>query len=311
MKVSVIIPCFNVESYIENCLQSVVSQTHQNIEIICVNDGSSDDTSTIIKRFQKHSNFNLQLLNQPNRGAGFSRNIGLKLAKGAYIQFLDADDSLHPKKIEHQINLIDSKKEKPSFLVGDYVLKSSTGEKVIRAYEKRPFLALVSKNLGITSANLWNKKAMMMVNGFNQDLQSTQEYDLMFRLLKAGGDVLFDPLLLTYKINRLTDSITSQNQKENRIRFICLQLRVLDYLNRDGNLDPEVKNYIYHKILYDIRLLYDLDPEKSYQLYQEHIPSSLKLKETPEISKKYVKAYTLFGYQTTQKVWGLYHKLFR
>lgn len=89
--VSVIIPCYNVEKYLRQCLDSVINQTLKDIEIICVDDESSDGTLEILKEYQKKDN-RLKVITQKNAGAGAARNNGLKAAKGQYLSFLDSDD---------------------------------------------------------------------------------------------------------------------------------------------------------------------------------------------------------------------------
>ena len=95
--VSVIIPTFNVEKYVEQCLRSLLEQTFCEFEVICVDDGSSDDTIEIIKRIQAEDD-RICLIEKEHCGrAGVMRNIGLEEAKGQYCLFLDADDFLKKK----------------------------------------------------------------------------------------------------------------------------------------------------------------------------------------------------------------------
>ncbi len=104
--VSVIIPCFNVEGCILRALSSLQTQSYNNLEIICVDDGSSDRSAEIIYQWKiEHPTMNLMLVTQKNSGAPSARNAGLSLARGLYLQFLDADDELLPEKIKHQVYL--------------------------------------------------------------------------------------------------------------------------------------------------------------------------------------------------------------
>ena len=91
MKVSVIIPCYNIEKHLRQCLDSIVNQTLKNIEIICVDDGSSDGTLEILNEYEKRDN-RFKIISQKNAGAGAARNNGLRMAKGKYLSFLDSDD---------------------------------------------------------------------------------------------------------------------------------------------------------------------------------------------------------------------------
>lgn len=97
MKISVILPVFNGEKYIENAIRSVLNQTLTEFELIIVNDGSTDSTSDIINRFKDKR---IKLITQSNKGPGASRNNALKIAEGEYIMFLDADDWFVPNALE-------------------------------------------------------------------------------------------------------------------------------------------------------------------------------------------------------------------
>ena len=90
-KISIIIPAYNVESYIRECLDKIISQTLQDIEIICINDGSTDQTLEIIKEYASKDN-RIQIINQENQGAGIARNNGIKSSNSEYIAFMDPDD---------------------------------------------------------------------------------------------------------------------------------------------------------------------------------------------------------------------------
>lgn len=97
--VSVIIPVYNMEESIKTCVSSVMSQTYTNIEIVLVNDGSTDNSENICSQIAK-SHTNVTLINQENRGVSAARNSGIQTASGQYLTFLDADDTLLPNAIE-------------------------------------------------------------------------------------------------------------------------------------------------------------------------------------------------------------------
>ena len=101
--VSVIIPLYNAEKYIAETLQNVLEQTYSPIEILVVDDGSSDNSLAIARTFECK---NVKIFTQPNCGASAARNLGLREAKGDFIQFLDADDLLSENKIEQQIKIL-------------------------------------------------------------------------------------------------------------------------------------------------------------------------------------------------------------
>jgi len=110
--ISVIIPMYNVEKYIVRCLSSIIEQTYENLEIILVNDGSTDDTKMICQSFVENDD-RIKLHSVENAGVSAARNLGITLAKGAYIQFIDSDDyitkdyisTLYELIIDHSVDL--------------------------------------------------------------------------------------------------------------------------------------------------------------------------------------------------------------
>lgn len=98
-KISIIIPVYNVEKYLRECLDSILNQTFQDIEIICVDDGSTDKSLEILQEYKRKDD-RFVILQQRHAGAGVARNHGIKLAEGKYIQFLDSDDYFDPTLLE-------------------------------------------------------------------------------------------------------------------------------------------------------------------------------------------------------------------
>lgn len=99
VEISIIIPVYNVEKYLRECLDSILAQTFQDFEIICVDDGSTDKSLEILQEYKRKDD-RFVILQQRHAGAGAARNHGLKLAEGKYIQFLDSDDYFEPTLLE-------------------------------------------------------------------------------------------------------------------------------------------------------------------------------------------------------------------
>lgn len=98
-KISIIIPSYNGEHFVKKCLESVMQQTYSNLEIICVDDGSSDKTFEILKKMQSLDN-RIHLISQKNSGLSGARNAGLRIASGSYVMFVDSDDWLEYNSLE-------------------------------------------------------------------------------------------------------------------------------------------------------------------------------------------------------------------
>ena len=99
VKVSVIIPVYNVEDYLTECLDSIINQTFSDIEIICVNDGSTDNSLSILESYKKSDN-RIKVFSQENAGQGAARNKGVENSCGVYVCFVDADDYIPHDAIE-------------------------------------------------------------------------------------------------------------------------------------------------------------------------------------------------------------------
>lgn len=108
-KVSVIIPCYNFGDYIEECVTSINNQTYSNVEIIVVNDGSTDGTKEILERLRQTYS-KIKVINKNNEGVSSARNDGLNAATGKYVMFVDGDDYLAPDCVSYMKSLIEERK---------------------------------------------------------------------------------------------------------------------------------------------------------------------------------------------------------
>lgn len=104
--VSIIVPVYNVEDYLKICLDSIINQTYKNLEIILVNDGSTDRSGKICDEYSKVEN-RIFVKHNENHGVSYSRNYGINLAKGKYLMFIDSDDSIKPTYVEKMVSAIE------------------------------------------------------------------------------------------------------------------------------------------------------------------------------------------------------------
>ena len=103
--VSIIVPIYNVDKYLEECIESLKNQTYKNLEIILINDGSTDNSEQICRKEEKQDN-RIVFINKNNGGSASAKNVGLKIAKGDYIAFVDSDDFIELDMIEYMVNTI-------------------------------------------------------------------------------------------------------------------------------------------------------------------------------------------------------------
>ena len=161
--VSVIIPVFNVEKYLRECLDSLIKQTLKDIEIICVDDGSIDSSLDILNEY-KAKDGRIIVLTQENKNAGVARNTGLSIAKGEYLSFLDSDDIFEPTMLEDMYNTAikdNSDTVVCTFCIYNEKTKESGNIKIIedKFVKKSPFSAVDIKDdiFTFSSPNAWTK----------------------------------------------------------------------------------------------------------------------------------------------------------
>ncbi|MFW5983003.1 MAG: glycosyltransferase family 2 protein [bacterium] len=219
---SIIIPLYNASQFIAQTLDSVFTQTYHQIEVICVDNNSSDNSIEIVKKYMDEHHSNITLLKEKKQGAPHARNLGLKHARGDFIQFLDADDYLLPDKIEKQIQFL--KQTGADFVTAEHYTLSNNEKKHKQRNFITPWQALISGEIGITSSALFKKECINQIDGFDTTLSSNQEKDLYFRLLSNGFNVTQMKEPVFFK-NVHTGSISSQTKKHERLinllNFLC------------------------------------------------------------------------------------------
>lgn len=207
-KVSVIIPTYNRCKYVQEAIDSVLTQTYQSLEVFVIDDGSTDGSRDILpnKYYDR-----VQYYWQENQGESAARNHGLGLAKGQYIAFLDSDDIWSPKKIATQVAVLEEKKHQQAVAVCSSVWRIDEKGKQIdttpvgRAKElsKRKLSDYFSgsKIYAPPSNLLIRSKAIKEIAGFDEEIQYGEDWDLLIRLRQLGEIVFIDQPLLYYRVH--------------------------------------------------------------------------------------------------------------
>ena len=173
--VSIIIPVYNAEKFIDETISSVIEQTYTNWELLLVNDCSTDNSEKIIQKYLKDDRIKL-INNKTNSRTAISRNNGIKAAKGKYICFLDADDKWDSKKLEKQINFIKQKKCEFSFTGYEFADKDCipNGKKV-HVPEK------ISYKQALKNTTIWTSTVMF-------DMTKLSKEDIYMPIVDRGQD---------------------------------------------------------------------------------------------------------------------------
>lgn len=278
--VTAIIPCYNCEKWIGRAVNSVLAQSYPNIEILLIENNSTDNTFEILKTLEKDYPAKISVYVEKKKGAGAARNHGLIKAKGKWIQFLDADDELLPEKIAKQMAIVAT--HNPDIIIGDYTKirsikrgKNSAVEKITRQNiiaKDDLWAGLINSRLGITSANLWRKTSLLQVDGWNEELSSSQEYDMLFRLLKLKAKVIISHQLQTI-VHAQSDSVsrTSNTDDDKQFKLYLnrydLRRRIYEFLHENNLLTPNYKQDLYLYLYFHLLLI----SEVNLSYFKQHI----------------------------------------
>lgn len=195
--VSVIIPAYNAVETIIPCVKSVLNQTYENLEIIVVNDGSTDATRMTLTEYKKELCIdNLQIISQANAGPSAARNLGIELARGEYVAFLDSDDLWMQNKVQAQMQVFIT--QTSAKIVGSTFRRKGRPEEISEVSVRK----LVYHNYFATSAVMCHKCVFNTLR-FNEEQKYSEDYRLWMEVLfQYGGGFLLNEKLVAWANRR-------------------------------------------------------------------------------------------------------------
>ena len=231
--ITVVIPCYNAAAYVGDAIESALSQTYRPVEVIVIDDGSTDGSLGVIKSFGDAIRYE----SGPNFGVAVARNRGIHLARGELIQYLDADDVLHPDKLARQVPF--AIENKPAITYCDYE-RRERGQSEIAKVPYRdcgqvdPVVFVVRMPQLTTAAPLHWKSVLQQIGGFREDLRCSDEYDLHMRLACRGFRFVRLREVL-YTVRKTFGNLTSDRSRvvSTALRARCL---AMEYLKETGKL---------------------------------------------------------------------------
>ncbi|MFK8037012.1 MAG: glycosyltransferase family 2 protein [Crocinitomicaceae bacterium] len=207
--VTTVIPCYNCEDYILETVNSVLDQSHKAIELICVNNNSSDSTLQILHEIAKSDN-RVLVLNETQPGANFARNKGLSKATGKYIQFLDSDDVILEKKFELQTKVLET--DNLDIVVSDRAVYNET---LVEELETITFPSIVDQPLYesiekiiITGNPLYRTDFVKKIGGYLPELISAQDWEFHIRCFLNNPKMAYLPTIFLHS-RQLPNSLSS------------------------------------------------------------------------------------------------------
>lgn len=244
--VSIVIPVYNGENFIQHCLRSALKQTHKNLEILIIDDGSIDQTYLAIKPYLNDSR--IQYYFKTNGGVSSALNYGITLMKGDYFSWLSHDDLYKRDRIEKQLKFIITQKKFSSIVYTDYYVKFNRFPVNIRKklnhklLSIKPKYALYQGNLnGVTM--LIPKEIFLRFGNFDESLRCVQDYDYWSRLI---DEVEFLHLNEALSITRLHAKQDSRNPNKCVDEVSKFWINLLSNISSDTMIGYEgsIKNFL-------------------------------------------------------------------
>ena len=221
--ISIIIPVYNGEKYIENICDDLANQTYKNYEAIFVNDGSTDDSLRILKRINKK---NYIIITQSNKGVSYARNEGLKYARGEYVTFVDVDDGLHPNYLEVLLSYTYKNKDTISFckLSNKKMKINLTNIKVVKYTKNEALKNFLYGKFHTGVCGMLIPKKILMDNSlqFKVGFKYSEDLHMVWRIINNASEINQINLpIYIYKENE-----ESAMTKMNKDRFDSIKLMI-------------------------------------------------------------------------------------
>lgn len=273
-KVSVIVPCYKVEKYIRRCLDSIINQTLDNIEIICVNDGSPDNTLEILTEYKEKYNNNFKIINKKNEGVWKARFDGVNISQGEYIAIIDSDDYVDKNYLKR---LYDTALEKKSDIVicGFSRIDNETGRvfsKEMNTFEgKEIYMDKNPEDIISINGALWNKlyKAELF-----KDLKTFATPPIVFEdmmlftlITMRVKKISFINDCLYYYMVREGTAISTINKDKKKLSEETMVILRKMYSEYNENLVSVIDSLAF--LHFGISLMFRISYDKSFNMKEE------------------------------------------
>ena len=251
--VSVIIPIYKVEEYLRECLDSVLSQTYENLEIILVDDGSPDQCGEICDEYATKDS-RIKVIHKENGGLSDARNAGLDICTGEYISFIDSDDVVHPQFLEILYNTMHSADADISFCdFKKFVCRKDIDKKQIsdnngiEEFSGKEFINTLFDKLWVPkNIVVWNKlykKKIFQKQRFPKGLTHEDEYIFTDLYSNDNIKIVYRDFALVYYRVREGSIIMHRYSENNVVSFFKIYQKRDFYFNQTGRKDLKEKNY--------------------------------------------------------------------
>ena len=277
--VSVIIPTYNNAAYLAEAIESVIAQTFRDIEIIVINDGSTDQTDQVMSAYLNR----VVYIRQTNLGPSAARNRGITQAQGKYLAFLDADDIFLPNKIDLQISFLEAHPEIDLVYSDGVRFKINRGRKttlplsttgdlfIIRSAPDQYVFHLMIHNIFPIDTVLIKRECVVKVNGFDETLTAFEDWDFWFRIAEQFRITFVDGEVVNYRVTPGSNS-SDAPRIYHEARKVLLKIgQSSAFINAPTNV---LRDYYYQLGIFDLAVGIDKEAKAAFKKSLSYKPLS-------------------------------------
>ena len=253
--ISIIIPVYNVEKYLKECLESVINQTYTNLEIILVDDGSTDGSGNICDEYKKRDT-RIKVIHKENGGVSIARNLGLNYVNGQYIGFIDSDDYVEPEYCEKLLKSIKENNVQCALCKFDKVYEKKNQNNTFESNYIMDANGLimeildVQKGFGFCTQKLWTKNALVDIR-YNENIKVGEDSLFCIESCKNINKVfVVNEKLYHYRFNE--NSLVRKFDEKYAQKYLRAMQETKKYIDKNYNKPEIIKkfnNYIVYNIL--------------------------------------------------------------
>lgn len=272
IKISVIVPCYNIESYLPRCIESILAQTYKNLEVILISDGSTDGTDEVIREYAKKDSRIIPVFKQ-NSGVSDTRNRGLDMATGDYIGFVDGDDYIEPEMYETLLKNAIENDADISHCGYQMVFPSrvdyyyNTGKKVIQDNKKGIRDIIVGDYVEPSPCIKIYRKNIVNNLRMPPDIKINEDVIFNFYAFVNSQKSVYEDLPFYHYILRIGSAATSKINQNKLFDPVRVRKEIFEYSLK--NLDNEIQSVAYSSYLNSIINLYRVVSNSKLKEYKE------------------------------------------
>ena len=297
-EVDVVIPMHNSAQWVEGALDSLLEQGPCLGQVICVDNNSTDNSSDVVQTWgQAHPNVRLKLIEERTPGACAARNAGLKEVNTTWVQFLDSDDLLGPQKMASQMALGQDR----DMVYGHFMFSREDRAWPSWTMSADPVSGLAHGRTGQTTSNLFRTESVRAAGGWDESLSSAQEYDLMFRMFKAGGRFTMSEDHLTTVRLFPEGRISTSNEAKRRLNSFALRMKMWAHVQSAPDVTGAQKQRVLNALFNTTRWLDPFDEARAAEGYRALSEAGYSPTPDVQIPRWFVLASRMLGVQRAAK----------